>query len=72
MIAKGYLYHVVRVMDLKCETPSIESVPVVREFPEVFPNDLPGIPPEREIDFGIDLLSDTNIISLPPYWMAQA
>ena len=32
VIAKGYLYHVVRVMDLKCETPSIESVLIVREF----------------------------------------
>ena len=51
--------------------PSIESVPVVRKFLEVFPNDFPGIPPEREIDFGIEFLSDTNCISLPPYRMAQ-
>ena len=53
MISKGCLYHVVRVKDLECETPSIESLPLVREYPEVFPNDLPGTPPEREIDFGI-------------------
>ncbi|XP_069151890.1 uncharacterized protein [Solanum lycopersicum] len=38
----------------------------------VCPNDLPGTPREQEIDFGIDLLPDTNIISIPPYWMALA
>ena len=36
---------------------------------EIFPNDLPEIPPKREINFGIDLLSDTNHILIPPYWM---
>ena len=38
----------------------------------VFPDDLPGIPPEREIDFGIDLLTDIQPISIPPYRMASA
>lgn len=42
------------------------------EFSEVFPNDLPGIPHEREIDFGIYLLPKTNPISIPPYRMAPA
>ncbi|KAH0768574.1 hypothetical protein KY285_004445 [Solanum tuberosum] len=57
-------------MDVESETPPLESVPVVREFLEVFPDDMPGIPPEREIDFGIDLLPDTQPISIPPYRMA--
>ncbi|KAH0644862.1 hypothetical protein KY284_032746 [Solanum tuberosum] len=70
MISKGCIYHLVRVMDVESETPSLESVPVVNEFPKVFPNDLPDIPPEREIDFGIDLLPDTQPISIPPYRMA--
>ncbi|TMW85548.1 hypothetical protein EJD97_022970 [Solanum chilense] len=61
-----------RVKDLDSKNPPIELVPVVRELSEVFPNDLPGIPPEQEIDFGIDLLPDTNPISIPPYWMAPA
>ncbi|KAH0710411.1 hypothetical protein KY284_011838 [Solanum tuberosum] len=52
------------------EVPPIQSVPVVKEFPEVFPDDLPGVPPEREIDFGIDLLPDTRPICIPPYRMA--
>ncbi|WMV18711.1 hypothetical protein MTR67_012096, partial [Solanum verrucosum] len=49
---------------------SLESVPVVNEFLLVFYDDLPGIPPEREIDFGIDLLSDMQPISIPPYCRA--
>ena len=51
LIAKGCLYHIVIVMDLESEVPPIDSVPVVREFLEVFTDDLPGIPPEWEIDF---------------------
>ena len=41
MISKGCLYHIVRVKDLDSETPPIELVPVVMEFPKVFLNDLP-------------------------------
>ncbi|XP_070008554.1 uncharacterized protein [Nicotiana sylvestris] len=52
------------------ETVSIENVPVVREFSDVFPEDLPGLPPVQELDFGIDLLPDTQPISIPPYRMA--
>ncbi|KAH0689164.1 hypothetical protein KY289_016522 [Solanum tuberosum] len=48
----------------------IQSVPVVKEFPEVFPGDLLGVPPEGEIDFGIDLLLDTRPISILTYRMA--
>ncbi|XP_070003695.1 uncharacterized protein [Nicotiana sylvestris] len=52
--------------------PALQSVPIVREFPEVFPDDLPGLPPERIIDFGIDLMPGTQPISIPPYRMAPA
>ena len=47
-----------RVKDLESEIPSIESVPVVKDFPTVFHNDLPVIPPEQEIDSDIVLLPD--------------
>ncbi|KAH0773627.1 hypothetical protein KY290_010764 [Solanum tuberosum] len=67
---RGCIYHIVRVKDIEFETPPLESVPVVREFPKVFPDDLPGIPPKWEIDFGIDLLLNTQPISIPPYQMA--
>ena len=72
MISKGYLYHLVRAKDSSLETPTLDSVPVVCEFPEVFPEDLPKVPPEREINFRIDLLPDTQHIFIPPYRMAPA
>ncbi|KAH0728063.1 hypothetical protein KY284_003928 [Solanum tuberosum] len=72
LVSKGCIYHLVRVNDSSVEVPYIQSVPVVKEFPEVFPDDLPRVPPEREIDFGIDLLPDTCLISIPPYRMAPA
>lgn len=44
MISMGCIYHIVRVMDVESKTSSIEFVPVVNEFLEVFSNDLPIIP----------------------------
>ncbi|XP_070050429.1 uncharacterized protein [Nicotiana tomentosiformis] len=58
-------------MDVKVELLTIQSIPVVNEFPDVFPDELPGLPPEREIEFVIDLLPDTQPISTPPYRMVK-
>jgi len=44
----------------------------VSDFPEVFLDDLLGVTPEREIDFGIDILPDTHTIYIPPCRMAPA
>ena len=59
LISKGCFYHLVQFKDTKSETPNIQSVNIVNEFPDVFPEDLPRVPPDREIEFGIDLLPDT-------------
>lgn len=59
-----------RVRDLESEVPPIESVALMMEFPEVFPENLPRIPSNLYIDFRIDLLIDTQIISNPPYRIA--
>ena len=48
----------------------LEDIPVVREFSDVFPEDLPGIPPDREIDFKIELAPGIEPISKAPYRMA--
>jgi hypothetical protein len=47
----------------------IKDIPVVREFPDVFPEDLPGLPPEREVEFVIELKPDTAPISRRSYRM---
>ncbi|RVW18432.1 Transposon Ty3-G Gag-Pol polyprotein [Vitis vinifera] len=38
----------------------LEDIPIVREYPDVFPEDLPGLPPEREVEFTIDLVLGTD------------
>ena len=58
--------------NVEAETGTIKNVPVVCEFPDVFPEELPGLPPEREIEFCIDVVSGTDPISMPPYRMAPA
>ncbi|KAL5547177.1 hypothetical protein UlMin_006864 [Ulmus minor] len=46
------------------------NIMVVDEYPDVFPEELPGLPPEREIEFCIDLIPGTSPISISPYRMA--
>ena len=43
---------------------------MVNEFPDVFPDELPGLPPDREIEFAIDLAPGTEPVSKAPYRMA--
>ena len=50
--------------------PDIEDIPVVRDFPDVFPEELPGMPPERAVEFVVDLIPGTAPISKRPYKMA--
>lgn len=57
-----------RVKSDDVRPPSLESIPIVNEFPK----DLLKIPPDRDIDFGIDVFPDTKPISIPPYRMTPA
>ena len=72
LVASGCLAYLAHIRDVRREGPSVDSVPVVREYADVFPTDLPGLPPERDIDFAIDLEPGTRPISIPPYRMAPA
>ncbi|KAL0312268.1 UNVERIFIED_CONTAM: Retrovirus-related Pol polyprotein from transposon.6 [Sesamum radiatum] len=64
---EAYLAHVI---DAEKVNPTLEEIPVVRDFPEVFPNDLPGLPPHREVDFTIETFPGVAPISIAPYRMA--
>ena len=46
------------------------EVPVVREFADVFPEELPGVPPERQVEFKINLIPSETSISKAPYCLA--
>ncbi|GKF63637.1 hypothetical protein Tco_0187085, partial [Tanacetum coccineum] len=50
----------------------LEDVPIVREFPEVFPEDLPGLPPARQVEFHIDLVPSAAPVARAPYRLAPA
>ncbi|KAJ4814752.1 polyprotein [Rhynchospora pubera] len=52
--------------------PDISTIPVVREFVDVFPSEISGMPPPREVEFGIELQSGAVPISKAPYRMAPA
>nr|GFB79928.1 putative reverse transcriptase domain-containing protein [Tanacetum cinerariifolium] len=57
-------------MDTLSDGPSLETHPIVRDFFDVFLEELSGIPPERKVKFGIELISGTQPISKAPYRMA--
>jgi hypothetical protein len=57
------------ILDLnkKDEEEVLENLPIVQEFADVFPRELLGFPPERELDFTIDLNLGTEPIAITPY-----
>ena len=64
---QGYL--LLSSMEIKEEV-ELKNIVVVQDFPEVFPNDIPGLLPNREIEFSIDLMSGVGPISMAPYRMS--
>ncbi|GKC11348.1 putative reverse transcriptase domain-containing protein [Tanacetum coccineum] len=50
----------------------IEDVPVIRNFPEVFPEELPGLPPPRQVEFRIDLVPGAAPVARAPYRLAPS
>ncbi|XP_057250761.1 uncharacterized protein LOC130591454 [Beta vulgaris subsp. vulgaris] len=62
----GYLCSVIDLNSLK---PSIVDIPVVCDYPNVFPDEIPGMPPQRELDFSIEIIPGSAPISKAPYRM---
>nr|GEZ82412.1 putative reverse transcriptase domain-containing protein [Tanacetum cinerariifolium] len=56
----------------KSEEKRLEDVPIVRDFSEVFPKDLPGLPPTRQVEFQIDLIPGTEPVARAPYRLAPS
>src|SRR5271156_6548145 len=65
---KGCILYVAHVKDIDA-TPSENESPLLQEFRDVFPEDLPELPPKREFDFSIDLKPGTEPQSKAPYRM---
>ena len=72
MLRKGCQGYLAYVVETENEGTLVDEIPVVIEFPNVFPNDIASLPPDREVEFTIDLIPGIEPISIPPYRMAHA
>jgi len=72
LLRRGCQGFLATVMDKNETELKLEDIAVVKEYPDVFPEELPGLPPDRKIEFSIDLLPGSNSISKAPYRMAPA
>ena len=60
------------MVDTQSKELRLEDISIVREFPNIFLEDLPGMPLDREVEFSTDLVSCGGPISKAPYQMALA
>ncbi|GJY66666.1 reverse transcriptase domain-containing protein [Tanacetum coccineum] len=68
-----FLAHVtMKKAEDKSKEKQLEEVPIVQDFPEVFPEDLPGIPPTRQVEFQIDLIPGAAPVARAPYRLAPS
>ncbi|XP_052878344.1 uncharacterized protein LOC128284373 [Gossypium arboreum] len=70
---RNYLSNVILALrarnDTEVKSPTVEELRTVREFPDVFLKELPGLPPNWEVEFGIELLPGMAPVSIAPYRM---
>nr|GEU53917.1 putative reverse transcriptase domain-containing protein [Tanacetum cinerariifolium] len=59
-------------MEKKSDEKRLENIPVVREFPNVFPEELPGLPPVRQVEFQVDLIPGARPVARAPYRLAPS
>jgi hypothetical protein len=70
LIKKKTPTHTIQNINPDDEGPRLKDIPVVKEFPDVFPKELPGLPPEREAEVSIDTFP--GVVAQQPYRMAPA
>nr|GEY50140.1 putative reverse transcriptase domain-containing protein [Tanacetum cinerariifolium] len=55
-------------MEKKSDEKRLEDIPVLKEFPDIFPEDLPGLPPVLQVEFQIDLIPGTTLFLKREFW----
>ena len=70
LLRKGCEAFLALVLDSKRGQIELENIMIVKDFSDVFPKELPGIPPEREVYLSIEILPGTTPTSRAPYRMA--
>ncbi|KAJ0513478.1 putative transcription factor interactor and regulator CCHC(Zn) family [Helianthus annuus] len=71
-LRKGHTAILALVTDASTKEKKLEDIPVVRDFPQVFPEDLPGLPPHRQVEFQIELAPGAAPIARAPYRLAPS
>nr|XP_043611686.1 uncharacterized protein LOC122583333 [Erigeron canadensis] len=71
-LKKGYLSILAHVKEKNSDEKRLEEVPVVKEFPDVFPEELPGLPPSRQVEFHVDLAPGAKPVAQAPYRLAPS
>ena len=71
LLHKGCEAYLAHMIDKSSSKVTLDNVLVVCEFSNVFLEDLSGLPPDRELEFGIELLPGSTLVSIPPYRMAS-
>ncbi|GJS55176.1 putative reverse transcriptase domain-containing protein [Tanacetum coccineum] len=69
-IERGCHLFLAHVTEKEKSEKRLEDVPVIHDFPEVFPDDLPGLPPPRQVEFKIDLVPGAAPVARAPYRLA--
>ena len=70
LICKGNEAFLAYILDTRDPESKLYQLPIVSEFIDVFPKELSGLPPGREVEFVIDLVPKTTLISISLYRMA--
>ncbi|GJV91810.1 putative reverse transcriptase domain-containing protein [Tanacetum coccineum] len=71
-IERGHQLFVAQVTEKEPKEKRLEDVPVIRDFPEVFPDDLPGLPPPRQVELKIELAPGVAPVARAPYRLAPS
>ncbi|KAI3745512.1 hypothetical protein L1987_58626 [Smallanthus sonchifolius] len=69
-LRKGHTAILALVAEQPSEEKKINDIPIIRDYPEVFPEDLPGLPPHRQVEFQIDLAPGAAPVARAPYRLA--
>ncbi|XP_024964681.1 uncharacterized protein LOC112504958, partial [Cynara cardunculus var. scolymus] len=71
-LRKECIAFLAHVMDKKAEEKRVQDILIIRDFPEVSPNELPGIPPPRQVEFHIELIPGAAPVAKAPYLLAPS
>ncbi|KAI3786520.1 hypothetical protein L1987_40263 [Smallanthus sonchifolius] len=71
-LRKKYVAFLAHIVQKDVKKKSIQDIPIIRDFPELFPEDLSGLPPVRQVEFRIDLVPGANPVARAPYSLAPS